>query len=128
MENSILFSIESILSRRDPPSPLSAIQQLVDKLLAPPSSHRVLEETPSVRDVKNAEAEQTPQKRTGIFRQHQLFGLVLEFELKMVSSEEISEISLRLQLSEPQVRTWFQNRRAKWWRKGMLGRPEAHSK
>ena len=31
MENSISFSIESILSRRDPPSPLSAIQQLVDK-------------------------------------------------------------------------------------------------
>ena len=129
VENSILFSIESILSRRDPPSPLSAIQQLVDKLPAPRSSHRVLEETPSVRDVKNAEAEQTPQKRTGIFRQHQLFGLVLEFELKnIVSSEEISEISQRLQLSEPQVRTWFQNRRAKWRRKGMLGRPEAHSK
>ena len=79
--------------------------------------------------MKNAEAEQTPQKRTGIFRKHQLFGLVLEFELKkIVSSEEISEISQRLQLSEPQVRTWFQNRRAKWRRKGMLGRPEAHSK
>ena len=113
MDNSILFSIESILSRRDPPSPLSAIQQLVDKLPAPRSSHRVLGETPSERDVKNAEAEQTPQKRTGIFRKHQLFGLVLEFELKkIVSSEEISEISQRLQLSEPQVRTWFQNRRA----------------
>ena len=110
MENSISFSIESILSRRDPPSPLSAIQQLVDKLLAPSSSHRVLEETPSERDLKNAEAEQTPQKRTGIFRQHQLFGLELEFELKkIVSSDEISEISQRLQLSEPQVRTWFQN-------------------
>ena len=59
MDNSILFSIESILSRRDPPSPLSAIQQLVDKLPAPRSSHRVLGETPSERDVKNAEAEQT---------------------------------------------------------------------
>ena len=82
MDNSILFSIESILSRRDPPSPLSAIQQLVDKLPAPRSSHRVLGERPSERDVKNAEAEQTPQKRTGIFRKHQLFGLVLEFELK----------------------------------------------
>ena len=110
MENSISFSIESILSRRDPPSPLSAIQQLVDKLLAPSSSHRVLEETPSERDLKNAEAEQTLKKRTGIFRQHQLFGLELEFELKkIVSSDEISEISQRLQLSEPQVRTWFQN-------------------
>ncbi|CAH3163426.1 unnamed protein product [Porites lobata] len=38
------------------------------------------------RDVKNAEAEQTPQKRTGIFRKHQLFGLVLEFELKKIVS------------------------------------------
>ena len=129
MENSISFSIESILSRRDPPSPLSAIQQLVDKLPAPSSSHRVLEETPSERDLKNAEAEQTLKKRTGIFRQHKLFGLELEFELKkIVSSDEISEISRRLQLSEPQVRTWFQNRQAKWKRKGMLGRPEAHGK
>lgn len=129
MENSISFSIESILSRRDPPSPLSAIQQLVDKLPAPSSSRGVLEEMPSERDVKNTEAEQTPPKRTGIFRQHQLFGLELEFELKKIlSSEEISEICQRLQLSEPQVRTWFQNRRAKWRRKGILGRPEALGK
>ena len=64
-----------------------------------------MEETPSEREVKNAEAQQTPQKRTRIFTQHQLFGLELEFELKeIVSSNEISEISQRLQLSEPQVR------------------------
>ena len=73
--------------------------------------------------MKNAEAEQTPQHRTGIFTQHQLFGLELEFELKeIVSSNEISDISQRLQLSEPQVR------RAKWRRKAMLRRPDAHCK
>ncbi|CAH3163425.1 unnamed protein product [Porites lobata] len=38
------------------------------------------------REVKNAEAEQTPQNRTGIFTQHQLFGLELEFELKEIVS------------------------------------------
>ena len=60
MENLILFFIESIQSRRDPPSSLSAIQQLVDKLPAPSSSHRVLGETPGEREVKNAEAEKLP--------------------------------------------------------------------
>jgi len=63
---------------------------------------------PSEREVKNAEVEQTPQKRTGILTQHQLFGLELEFELKeIVSSNEISDISQRLQLSEPHVRPSF---------------------
>jgi homeobox protein Nkx-5 len=57
----------------------------------------------------------TRKKTRTVFSRHQIFYLESAFEAKRyLSSTERSEIASTLNLTETQVKVWFQNRRNKW--------------
>ena len=57
----------------------------------------------------------TKKKKRPLFSQHQVKTMEKEFtEHRYIAESKRAELSLELDLTETQVKTWFQNRRTKW--------------
>ncbi|XP_022257954.1 barH-like 1 homeobox protein [Limulus polyphemus] len=75
--------------------------------------HRV--DSPSLKSKK-------PRKARTAFTDHQLRTLEKSFERqKYLSVQERMELASKLNLTDTQVKTWYQNRRTKWKRQTMMG-------
>ncbi|XP_073998100.1 uncharacterized protein [Rhodnius prolixus] len=72
-------------------------------------------ESPSSDDLSSEEGERKKKKARTTFTGRQIFELERQFEIKKyLSSSERSEMAKLLNVTETQVKIWFQNRRTKW--------------
>ncbi|CAN7993990.1 unnamed protein product [Ixodes hexagonus] len=63
-----------------------------------------------------------PRKARTAFTEHQLKTLERSFERqKYLSVQDRMELATKLNLTDTQVKTWYQNRRTKWKRQAMVG-------
>ncbi|XP_013776376.1 barH-like 1 homeobox protein, partial [Limulus polyphemus] len=63
-----------------------------------------------------------PRKARTAFTDHQLRTLEKSFERqKYLSVQDRMELASKLNLTDTQVKTWYQNRRTKWKRQAMMG-------
>ncbi|XP_064459116.1 barH-like 1 homeobox protein [Ornithodoros turicata] len=63
-----------------------------------------------------------PRKARTAFTEHQLKTLERSFERqKYLSVQDRMELAAKLNLTDTQVKTWYQNRRTKWKRQAMVG-------
>ncbi|XP_023216537.1 homeobox protein ceh-30-like [Centruroides sculpturatus] len=63
-----------------------------------------------------------PRKARTAFTDHQLKTLEKSFERqKYLSVQDRMELAAKLNLTDTQVKTWYQNRRTKWKRQAMMG-------
>ncbi|CAL1286945.1 unnamed protein product [Larinioides sclopetarius] len=73
------------------------------------------EDSPSLKNKK-------PRKARTAFTDHQLRTLEKSFERqKYLSVQDRMELAVKLNLTDTQVKTWYQNRRTKWKRQAMIG-------
>ncbi|XP_054713220.1 barH-like 1 homeobox protein [Uloborus diversus] len=73
------------------------------------------EDSPSLKNKK-------PRKARTAFTDHQLRTLEKSFERqKYLSVQDRMELAAKLNLTDTQVKTWYQNRRTKWKRQAMIG-------
>lgn len=69
----------------------------------------------SLNKTEEIETQKNRKKTRTVFSRHQIFYLESAFDAKRyLSSTERSEIASTLNLTETQVKVWFQNRRNKW--------------
>lgn len=69
----------------------------------------------TLNKAEEMETQKNRKKTRTVFSRHQIFYLESAFEAKRyLSSTERSEIASTLNLTETQVKVWFQNRRNKW--------------
>ncbi|XP_022667220.1 barH-like 2 homeobox protein isoform X2 [Varroa destructor] len=70
----------------------------------------------------NLKGSKKPRKARTAFTDHQLKTLEKSFEKqKYLSVQDRMELANRLNLTDTQVKTWYQNRRTKWKRQAMFG-------
>lgn len=69
----------------------------------------------TLNKTEEVETQKNRKKTRTVFSRHQIFYLESAFDAKRyLSSTERSEIASTLNLTETQVKVWFQNRRNKW--------------
>lgn len=69
----------------------------------------------TLNKTEEIETQKNRKKTRTVFSRHQIFYLESAFDAKRyLSSTERSEIASTLNLTETQVKVWFQNRRNKW--------------
>lgn len=76
---------------------------------------------PSSNSLSSAQSKKQRKARTA-FTDHQLQTLEKSFERqKYLSVQDRMELAAKLQLTDTQVKTWYQNRRTKWKRQAIVG-------
>ncbi|KAL6115028.1 barhl1 [Pungitius sinensis] len=123
------FLIRDILAdRRSPPSPGPVRRDPGQFKLEPGSFHFGPEEDFQDKSVSGSDSEtraehqKKPRKARTAFSEQQLTRLEKSFhKQKYLSVQDRMELASSLQLSDTQVKTWYQNRRTKWKRQSTVG-------
>jgi len=126
--SSLKFSIDSILGTNNSNNNLSQIETTHVDAVANTDVSKTKKRKSRSTNPKSNENENNSKRIRTIFTQEQLDKLEIEFNRQqyMVGSER-SYLANSLNLSESQVKIWFQNRRIKW-RKTSVGSSGAGAK
>ncbi|CAG2110246.1 unnamed protein product, partial [Medioppia subpectinata] len=94
-----------------------------------PKENRIHSGTQGSRESSKTSRQKKPRRRRTAFTQVQLNYLERKFRLqKYLSVSDRGQVALTLNLTETQIKTWYQNRRTKWKRQNNMRLDELRSK
>lgn len=123
LTNSIdIHKTAALLSQRQT-STSSLLPSPSDRCKTPESDGDSADDEQSTNtDNDSSKSNKKPRKARTAFTDHQLNSLEKSFERqKYLSVQDRMELAAKLNLSDTQVKTWYQNRRTKWKRQTAVG-------